>query len=129
MPYDTTIPGNREKELACKRAYRKHNSRNLSAYAKRRDTLIRMTVLHRYGGCCEFCGETDADKLQIDHVHDDGYRDRKEHGGNISHRLAKVPFDPRFRVLCASCNVKKRSAGPDPRLWTSVSVLETMAKT
>ena len=74
---------------------------------------LRQRVYDLLGGCCAACGETDYDKLQIDHIQNDGAADRRLHAhrGEAKYRrfLARYPrhgSDDR-QLLCFNCNLAK----------------------
>ena len=77
---------------------------------------IKMEVLRAYGGRCVACGETDPDMLCIDHVNNDGTRQRMEAGISASGEpmygwLKKNGYPAGFQVLCANHNTKKLVRG------------------
>lgn len=56
---------------------------------------------------CEWCGIQDLRVLTIDHVNNDGARDRKENGATsqiLYRRLILQGFPLGYRVLCRNCN-------------------------
>lgn len=74
-------------------------------------------VLDHYGGKCACCGEANPGFLTIDHVNNDGWSRRKEHGLGISlyRWLIKNNFPEDFQVLCYNCNFgKNRNGGVCP---------------
>lgn len=64
------------------------------------------------GGRCACCGESLITMLEIDHVHDDGYIERRMDRKNnfaLYQRIRDGVADrTRYRVLCASCNGSRR---------------------
>ena len=64
---------------------------------------------------CKRCGESDVDTLNLDHINDDGAKDRKKLGiagrsgqGTRSYEAYSAEGYPEgLQVLCASCNLKK----------------------
>ena len=127
---DNETPKEREERLAYNRLWhqehreeenrkrmdRYHNYQNdvqISEYK-----IKRLEVLERMGGKCVFCGQLDETALTIDHVKNDGAKERKV-STNIYYQLYKlevIPMD-RYQVLCWTCNHKKRLSGPDPSQW------------
>lgn len=63
------------------------------------------------GDLCRCCSEDDPDKLTVDHVHDDGFLWRKEHGNNHTaiyrQIVARNYADGVFQLLCWNCNFSK----------------------
>lgn len=75
---------------------------------------LRSEMIEAYGSCCNCCGERETAFLQLDHVHNDGHLDRKEHKTSAK-LLAKLkivgwPRD-RYQLLCANCNFGKLMNG------------------
>lgn len=83
----------------------------------RRHHRYKIEVLKRYGGNppkCANCGEQRYECLQIDHITDDGWKERKKipSGENFYSWLRKQPYQPnKYQVLCANCNAIKRTRG------------------
>ena len=77
----------------------------------------KIEVLKRYGGDnpkCSYCSESRYECLQIDHINDDGNRERLNvpSGENFYYWVIRQPFQPnRYQVLCANCNHIKRTRG------------------
>lgn len=123
-------PEQREKRLAYNREWNRihrkeeRTKRRERYYKWQRDGQIteyqinRLNVLDRMGGKCVFCNETDVSVLTIDHVMNDGAKDRKT-SKNLYLRLSKEPKIPpdRYQILCFYCNHKKRIFGDDPAKW------------
>lgn len=103
-----------------KLSYNKHRKANMGLYAKkRRDWLVRLRqqMIIAYGGSCNCCGETEPIFLQLDHIYDDGYKDRVR-GLQTAALLAYLrrlnwPQD-RHQLLCANCNMAKELVGICP---------------
>ena len=56
---------------------------------------------------CRVCGERDFRKLQIDHINNDGYKDRARHQNNLHvSNYLKHPDEAKekLQVLCGSCH-------------------------
>lgn len=82
--------------------------------AKERTQNLRSLVINAYGGKCVCCGETETAFLQLDHVNDDGAAHRKEIGAGHRTYLwaSKNNFPDTLQILCANCNMAKRSGCP-----------------
>lgn len=81
--------------------------------ARRRCDKLRADMIKAYGGVCVFCNEDDPMVLVIDHIFDDGHKNRlpdgKRSGGQKLYRelsYQKWPRD-RYQLLCANCNLRK----------------------
>jgi hypothetical protein len=73
---------------------------------------LRREVFDQYGSICQCCGESNFLFLQLDHVNNDGAKERKELGlvgGHSFYRyLKKQNYPEGYQVLCANCNFGKR---------------------
>jgi len=76
----------------------------------------RLQLIEKFSGKCIWCGETDTELLEFDHIHNDGAKEPRtqnnssgrSNGGRST--LAKVRKAPeRFQLLCKACNLKKRN--------------------
>ena len=74
------------------------------AYNKKR----RQQKLNFFVKRCVCCGETDERYLEIDHVHNDGYKETTKNGSRTSASLKQIKEDTsRFQILCSNCNRAK----------------------
>jgi len=103
----------RQRRYANPELYRKR----LKEYNKKR----KIYVLRKYGGCCAnpFCKEEELAVLTIDHINDDGYKERKLCDCNNYYKLRRLPKRPDLQVLCMSCQLRKKAYGPDFNTWES----------
>ena len=75
---------------------------------------LKVEVLTAYGGLvCACCGEREVTFLTIDHVNNDGWKERKTEGRIRYVAYTKLkkqgfPNDPPLQVLCYNCNNGKR---------------------
>jgi hypothetical protein len=69
----------------------------------------RRKVIEAYGGKCRCCGESTYEFLAIDHLDNDGAKDRKVNGrgAKLIGRIIRAGFPPRYQVLCHNCNLAK----------------------
>lgn len=77
----------------------------------RRQSGVRIEALKRYGSHCACCGETQLEFLAIDHINNDGARERKEvgSGNRFYYWLRKNGYPQRgYQVLCHNCNLAKQ---------------------
>jgi len=96
----------------------------LSAYRTARQRMIRKTVLDRYGKVCACCGEANSVFLTLDHINEDGHKDRmpgnRTYPGTYYSSLFKAETIRKdLQVLCYNCNnAKHRNGGtcPHPKL-------------
>lgn len=68
-------------------------------------------VFDHYGRFCACCGEDEQMFLEVDHINNDGYADRKKNGPYIYGRIIKQGFPDTFQILCANCNKGKHRNG------------------
>lgn len=80
-----------------------------------REALIeaKKKILDHYGWTCNCCGEANPLFLTVDHVHNDGFRDRHPGGAKLSglalyRKIIKEGFPKRYQILCMNCNHGKR---------------------
>lgn len=69
----------------------------------------RKIVIDYYGGKCACCGEREYKFLAIDHIKNDGSKDRKKYKGSQTFQVAineGLPKD-KYQVLCHNCNFAK----------------------
>jgi hypothetical protein len=98
-----------KKLLSNKKAKDQHPEK--SAMYRRR---LRKEVVDKYGGVCACCGESNLLFLTIDHINNDGKKDRHQHGFRPSStatyfRLRREPRRPDLQVLCFNCNLGRAS--------------------
>ena len=106
--------------LAAHRAWRNKNREYVRKhgreYLRRYRTEIKIEVLAHYGVSgkpqCTWpgCDVSDPDMLSLDHVNDDGARDRKVNGPSGSPlflRLKRDNFPEGFQTLCCNHQMKK----------------------
>ncbi len=74
---------------------------------------LKMAALAQYGLVCVHCGFDDPRALQIDHIEDNGWEERKKLGGqsnagwNFYRWLKKQNWPEGYQTLCANCNAIK----------------------
>lgn len=68
-------------------------------------------VFSHYGWRCACCGETERAFLSMDHVNNDGYKDRvgkSRSSSKLYRKIKKQGFPNTYQVLCMNCNFGKR---------------------
>lgn len=112
---------------ACKAAFSKEWARAnrdvVNARARAYGQRIRTEMLAAYGGKCACCGESEPKFLALDHVNNDGHKERR-FGRNGEGRANKpiavklrrlgFPQDGRYQLLCHNCNSAKGFYGVCP---------------
>jgi hypothetical protein len=80
----------------------------------RRDLIKnKKIVFDHYGWKCMCCGETTPQFLGVDHVNNDGFKDKNKSGKKLTglslyRKIIKEGFGPRYQILCSNCNQGKR---------------------
>jgi hypothetical protein len=96
--------------------YKKTHRPRTNELRKTRTQRYKDACYAAYGGyVCRCCGETEPLFLDLDHIYNDGARDRKSrkwHGTEGLYRwIIKQCFPPIFQVLCRNCNWGKYRNG------------------
>jgi len=134
-------------KVECSRLYRKRHPERIKEqakkyhkknYEKNKEKLknesrtyrikYKKMALHIYGGKCAFCGEDDFVVLSIDHINDDGVKERKKldkknrnTGWDFYRYLIKQPKRDDLQVLCFNCQRRKIWYGRDFSKWEVLS--------
>ncbi len=96
--------------------------------SKKQTRLKKDKVYNAYGGYkCSCCGETNEKFLTIDHINNNGARDREEmrkEGRDLYTYIIKNSFPSDLQILCMNCNWAKRyGACPHQKdLWLNTSI-------
>ncbi len=104
----------KESKLTYQARYRENNREKLREAATARRRAMRKQVFDHYGNICVSCGFADHRALQIDHIYNDGAKERKSLGGqNVSgwrfyDYLIKQGLPEGYQTLCANCNMIKQ---------------------
>lgn len=102
-----------EVRKAYKTLYRANNREALLVKQQEFRAGLRTQALERYGTECKNCGFSDTRALQIDHINNDGGKERRGLGGqNFSgwrfyHWLKQQGWPDGYQTLCANCNMIK----------------------
>lgn len=93
-------------------------SKNNKDKTKQYRMLIKHQVIEKYGNKCACCGESQIWFLTIDHINNDGAKDRKENFGRTNPatmswylKLKREPNRKDLQVLCFNCNLGKQLNG------------------
>lgn len=80
---------------------------------------IKITVMELYGNKCACCGEDGLPFLTMDHINNDGKKDREKYGRsygmyihmrNLFYKDKKVALS-KYQILCWNCNMAKQHNG------------------
>lgn len=102
------------KKYKIHKKYVDNNKFRVHVYKKK----IRKDVIDKYGGKCMCCGEKKWEFLTIDHINNDGNKERKEKYGSSSGKsgswylkLKREAKRKDLQILCFNCNLAKSICG------------------
>ncbi len=100
------------------RLWKKKNKEKVIEESKRYRKGLKIKALQSYGSKkpkCVCCGETEIDFLCLDHIDNNGNKQRKKHGIGTSFlkwlKVNNYPKNLRLQVMCFNCNMSKRIQG------------------
>ncbi len=106
---------NKDKNNKQSKEYYQKNKIRLRKYANKIRRELRSFVIKKYGGKCKCCGESELAFLAIDHVNNDGYKEKKKIKNNmLLSRLRDRKINKKYQVLCHNCNSAKGYYGCCP---------------
>lgn len=85
----------------------------MKAARKRYREALQIRVYELLDDVCACCGEHRFIFLTIDHIHNDGAKERKEGFVGVKFYLKVLREPERYQILCRNCNWAKRF-GPCP---------------
>ena len=91
-------------------AYRK----TAHAYSVKFQRALKIELLTHYSSGpprCACCGEATLAFLSLDHINNDGAKDRKKGGRSLYFYLKKNGYPKGIQVLCMNCNFGKKCNG------------------
>lgn len=96
--------------------HRDHREAENIKYKNMHREIKRKTML-MYGGCCAACKTRELAVLSIDHINDDGAKDRRYKNRRFSYlNILKKKRDD-LQVLCMNCQWRKRIYGKKFSTW------------
>ena len=111
----------RDIQCAKRRADRKKRPEVYFQRSRMADINAKKRVFVAYGNKCACCGETQREFLSLDHVNNDGAKQRRElnktnHKSTRStyYWAIKNNFPPSLQLLCYNCNMSKGFRGYCP---------------
>ena len=109
----------RQRILIAAKKFRENNPEKVRRSLKKCRTQIREEVINFYSNNdpkCACCGEKEFAFLSIDHIHNDGAKDRNTRGtgSNLYRSLKRENFPRGFQILCHNCNMAKGFYGQCP---------------
>ena len=93
--------------------WKRKNARRLAITRRKWKQEQRLKVIQHYSPnlVCQECGNSDIRTLTIDHVNNDGSKDRKTKGCGVhlARWLIRNNYPKGFQILCMNCNWCKRT--------------------
>ena len=88
-------------------------------YNRKYNQRLKIETFSHYGIVCSICGLDDIDMLHLDHINDDGYKERKEIGNGVKMytHLRRLNWPAGYQVLCANHNFKKAALKRRNESW------------
>ena len=87
----------------------------VNLHNRRMEAACKKIVYDHYGWRCNCCGETTSKFLTIDHINNDGYKDRCRNGKGhrfsglyFYRKIIKEDFPKSLQILCYNCNYGKK---------------------
>lgn len=105
---------NRKEAIAKSTRWKKENHDAYLTSCRLRNQRRRLDVLTAYGGKCACCEEGRPEFLAIDHINNDGAKDRRGGGHWYGYLLRYHPTD--VQILCHNCNMAKAIYGICPHV-------------
>lgn len=101
---------NNKKEWS--KQYYQKNREKLLLYSRIRLKKQKDLIYSHYGNICSCCGEQNLLFLSVDHINNDGYKDRQGGKGSMSggilyDKIIKENFPDTYQILCYNCNCGK----------------------
>lgn len=101
------------------RLWKQRNKEKVIGLSKRYRRGLKIKALKAYNNNkepkCICCGETEIDFLCLDHIDNDGAKQRKKYGLGTSFlkwlKAKNYPKNLRLQVMCLNCNMSKRIQG------------------
>jgi hypothetical protein len=83
----------------------------------------KLQVIQKYGGECVYCHSNELAVLTIDHINDDGNKEKnRKQSRKFYYDLRISPLRNDLQILCGSCQLRKRIYGNDFSTWESQKI-------
>ena len=104
----------KQKKVYNKERYQRSRDQQLSSQRRRR-VEAKADAFIALGGVCNYCGESDPETLEIDHVMGGGQKDRDAGKTGITwHKHVKEHvLSGEYQLLCGSCHRRKTNGVTD----------------
>ena len=109
MPYKDIEKRRQAARESAKRYYHRDRLKHLAMQKKWRNELRHKVISYYSNGlnCCACCGETIDEFLTVDHLNNNGSKERKlyTNGGHHNYRfIIKNNYPPGYVIHCYNCN-------------------------
>lgn len=104
-----------ERKRKSQARWRENNRAKIAIEHRHRRVKLKREVLEHYGQTCVACGFSDLRALHIDHIANDGNKERarlgspKFSGEKFYRWLKKQGWPTGYQTLCANCNIIKHA--------------------
>jgi hypothetical protein len=107
--YEKNKEKNREYKRENMRRYRSENPEKYRKQSRDAKKRLKESVFDIYGRICKRCGFTDIRALTLDHIKNNGNKERKEIGERgVYYRSLDSKFHSEYQTLCMNCQFIKR---------------------
>lgn len=103
----------RQQKTETMRRLRKSDPEKYAKHSRDAKARLRQSVLDAYGRTCSICGFSDERALTLDHILNNGSKERKELGERgVYYRALQLENHPEYRILCMNCQfIERHKAG------------------
>ena len=117
--YQNYYKKHHKKKLEAQKRYRDRHKNRIEKRRKLKVEKLREEVFKHYSKGkikCACCGEKVYEFLTIDHIKNDGWKQKKQgiDGNRLLAWIKRKNFPPSFQVLCYNCNCAKYRYGVCP---------------
>ena len=78
-----------------------------NTYKREKRAQLRLeTLIHYSNGLmkCSCCGESQERFLTLDHINNDGWKDKRKYGRSVMDMVKKQSYPEGYQILCYNCN-------------------------
>jgi hypothetical protein len=77
---------------------------------------LKQIVVNHYGGVCACCGISEICFLSIDHINNDGYKEKGHRKNRVSgyhlyQKIIRENYPDNLQIYCFNCNIAKQHNG------------------
>jgi len=77
--------------------------------SKESSLKTKLRIINKYGKMCTCCGDNDYNHLALDHINNDGNKERELFGTgyNFYRHVIRNNYPDKYQLLCHNCNSAK----------------------